>query len=151
MTRRRCTGSQVYDLKKKLPRLQGVWYYSSNVGLERRAAIDREIMRLRENGRIDDVSAKEGFGTFLPSACEPAGSRITFPLLALPLVFIPGPVFFFVFAHIVYFYLRHAVRTLANKPDDRTAESEKGDPDYDFEGAVPNGVMPDTAGDAKAD
>ncbi len=99
-----CGELQVVEYEPLNRKVAGVWYYSSNIELERRVEIDRAILDMRER---DEVRSKlyEVTGSSLPPKCETSAS-ISVLLLGVPMFMFPGPIFTLVFFYMVVYTVR---------------------------------------------
>lgn len=99
-----CNELQVFRYKPLERSFAGVWYYSSNIELEKRTEIDRGILQLREKdeiGRLFD----EVTGSTLPPKCTTSTS-ISVLLLGVPIILFPGPILSFVFFYMMIYEIR---------------------------------------------
>ncbi len=85
-----CRDFQVYDTDQRLPTLDGVWFMSSNIPPATRGRINREILMLRENGRMFELIETEVHPQE-PNCVPVVGMHVA--VIALPMLVLPGVIF----------------------------------------------------------
>lgn len=122
-----CDNLRLYqDVPTKLvhsrrpPPLSGVWFYSSNVRLERRILIDKAIAEHKQRGRIRKIIDNYA-GEDILDSCKLKTERIDWVLLALLYSVITGALFMWLVISVLWFAIK---RRRKPKTDIKVSESK---------------------------
>lgn len=99
-----CTKLGIYKTHEQLPSFSGIWYLSSNINLVYRTQLNKRIVELREEGKIEKIVGDWAGGPAIPKRCL-NHHNIDVVTLSVPLLLIVGP-------FIIYLLLHTAVYTI---------------------------------------
>lgn len=94
-----CKNFRVYDTDIRSPAFDGVWFMSSNIPLDVRTSVNKDIMDLRESGDMFDLVEKT-IGIQEPKCGLPLGMNIV--VIGLPILLFSGVVYLFLIGFMLF-------------------------------------------------
>jgi len=126
-----CEKLRVYDdvpsqlvHNREPPQISAVWFYSSNVPLSRRIAIDRAIAKMKSRGRILKI-ANDYAGEGIADECKLQTERIDWILLALLHSVVTGGLFLWLMFSILWFSMQRRPKRCPEERQDAEDSTEE--------------------------